>query len=115
MRDWCGPPPYACSTASTNSNLPGRGEDAAAASGSGPELRPSPRLSVPYRAPQVDRPEPSEVLVLFDTVIACVDARSADRADDVAWNALLGPSGLLASVTHSDVPDGCSAMLRCLS
>lgn len=35
-------------------------------------------------------------LVLFDTVNACVDARSADRADDVPWNALLGPSGLLA-------------------
>ncbi|MFF9897760.1 hypothetical protein [Streptomyces longispororuber] len=92
---------------------PGKGEDAAAESGSGPELPISPRQSVPYRTPQ-DRPEPSnEALILFDTVIACVDAHSAGRVDDIPWNALLGPAGLLVFITHSDALDGCSATLRC--
>ncbi|MFE0099810.1 hypothetical protein [Streptomyces sp. NPDC059009] len=39
----------------------------------------------------------------FDTAIACVDLRSSNWIDDIAWGALLAPSGLLAFITYCHV------------
>lgn len=39
----------------------------------------------------------------FNTVIAYVDSRSGDWVESAPWGALLGPVGLLAVITHSDI------------
>ncbi|MCI3928798.1 hypothetical protein [Streptomyces sp. AN091965] len=52
----------------------------------------------------------------FDTVIACVDARSADWVGDIPWAALLGPAGAVAFITHARTANTCDSVIRdCLA
>ncbi len=83
---------HARSTASTNSNLPAGVKTLRQRPGPAPDRSSDPlfgsRSLIGLRR---TGPSPVRALVLFGMVIACVDARSAARADDTPWNALLGP------------------------